>query len=82
MAGLLNLRKNEDFIRRTISGTDRKPDFWESGMRIIEVKNSLYVSFNSQLRDMADWAKRENHTFELWVRHGATLSAPVQDAIT
>ena len=45
-----------------------------------EVKNVKYLSFTSQLRDYAAWAKQEGFTFNLYVREGAQLSGPLRAA--
>jgi hypothetical protein len=76
VARALDLPRNYDRISNTLSGTNRIPDFWSTTARTIyEVKNVASLSWNAQVRDMAVWAKTNNHTFELWYREGATLSA-------
>jgi nucleotide-binding universal stress UspA family protein len=45
-----------------------------------EVKNVQSLSYTSQLRDYAAFARQEGLTFNLYVRPGAHLSRPLLDA--
>jgi nucleotide-binding universal stress UspA family protein len=46
-----------------------------------EVKNVQSLSYTSQLRDYAAFARQEGLAFDLYVRQGAHLSGPLQEAI-
>ena len=78
VGALIKLPKNTDLIiRNTASARSRIPDFVNEGQRILyEVKNSSYVSYSAQIRDIALWAKQQpqQYTFQVYVNASATLS--------
>jgi hypothetical protein len=75
---IIKLDKNTQAIKDTISGKGVIPDFLTNSV-IAEVKNTSYVSYSQQIRDMVDWATRNNLTFQLWVREGAEVSKTIRD---
>jgi Restriction endonuclease fold toxin 7 len=59
----------------------RIPDVLNQGLRIIgEVKNVQYLAYTSQLQDFVAFAEANGYTFQLIVRAGTVLSAPLQAA--
>jgi len=66
--------------RILVNGRTRIPDGL-SRTTLTEVKNTASQSFTRQLRDFADFAKKNNIDFELFVRPGAKLSGPLQEAV-
>lgn len=64
-----------------IGGRTRIPDGinWDA-KTLAEVKNVQSLSYTSQLRDYAAYARQEGLTFNLYVRPGAKLSQPLLDA--
>jgi RHS repeat-associated protein len=62
-----------------IGGRTRFPDGLTS-TTLSEVKNVQSLSYTSQLRDYAAFARQEGLTFNLYVRPGAQLSQPLLDA--
>jgi RHS repeat-associated protein len=79
--GITNLTKNTESIKNTLSGIERVPDLWNRATATIyEVKTMSYVSFTSQIKDMAAWAAQNGHRFELWIRQGGTPSGPLLEA--
>lgn len=47
---------------------------------LTEVKNVGRLSFTQQLRDFAAYAQDNGFRFDLWIRQGASLSGPLEDA--
>jgi hypothetical protein len=82
VGNILNVSKNtSNRLAGTQSGIARIPDFYSQAKRTIaEVKNTSSVSYTSQIRDMALWARREGWSFQLWVNRGAELSAELKSA--
>lgn len=65
----------------TIGGRTRIPDGLTS-TTLSEVKNVQSLSYTSQLRDYAAFAQQQGLSFDLYVRQGAQLSGPLQQAIS
>ena len=63
-----------------INGRSRIPDGLTE-KTLTEVKNVKSLSYTRQLRDFADYAKREGLNFELVVRQTTKLSGPLNNAI-
>ncbi|MCA9683883.1 MAG: hypothetical protein KC457_16905 [Myxococcales bacterium] len=65
-----------------VNGRDRIPDGInnEAISVISEVKNTKQLSYSSQLRDFADYARQRGMTFHLYVRPGSKLSGPLKAA--
>jgi hypothetical protein len=64
-----------------VDGQKRVPDQLDDTARTLtEVKNTQYQPYTRQLRDMAEWAKREGYEFLLKVRTDARLSKPLLEA--
>ncbi len=60
----------------------RVPDVLNRSTRLIgEVKNVGRLSYTSQLRDSAAYARQQAFRFELTVREGTRLSGPLQQAV-
>jgi hypothetical protein len=62
-----------------INGRLRFPDGLKDGV-LSEVKNVAKLSYTSQLRDYAQFAKDKGLQFDLYVRPGAELSGPLLEA--
>jgi hypothetical protein len=83
-------REGEEAVRRvydigekqtiSINGRERIPD---GLLRTVlsEVKNVGRLSYTQQLRDFAAYAAENRLRFDLYVRAGAELSGPLQEAI-
>ena len=79
---IINLPKNTgDRIANTLSGINRIPDFWDNSTRTIyEVKFiSGEVRYTQQIRDMVDWAFKNNFKFQLWIYEEAEISPAIQE---
>ena len=75
--------KNTERIE-SLTGTAayRIPDELNHVEQVIgEVKNVSYQSYTRQLRDSVAYAKKYGYQFRLYVRQGATLSAPLREAL-
>ena len=75
--------KNTERIE-SLTGTVfyRIPDELKHAEKIIgEVKNVRYQAFTRQLKDSVAYAQKYGYKFRLYVRQGAELSKPLQDAI-
>jgi Restriction endonuclease fold toxin 7 len=46
-----------------------------------ELKNVESLSYTQQLRDFSSYAQSNGLRFDLWLRQGAELSGPLQQAI-
>jgi RHS repeat-associated protein len=69
---------------RSLTGTAafRVPDELNDIERVIgEVKNVRYQAYTNQLKDYAAYAQKYGYQFRLYIRQGAKLSGPLQDAI-
>ncbi|WP_235566433.1 putative toxin [Lysobacter sp. Root667] len=94
-AGLLALRlgkAGEDAVRATyaiggreliyVNGRLRIPDGINLAMKTVsEVKNVSYQAYTRQIRDYVDYARANGMQFNLFVRPGAQLSAPLEAAV-
>ena len=94
-AGLLAIRlgkAGEDAVRATyaiggreliyVNGRLRIPDGINLAMKTVsEVKNVSYQAYTRQLRDYVDYARANGMQFNLFVRPGAQLSAPLEAAV-
>lgn len=79
--GFTGLARNNAFITGTNSGVPRKPDMWDVGVAIHEVKNVSNLTWTTQLDDMASWAfNNGNQQFVLWVNRSATIQPSVHAA--
>jgi len=60
---------------------NRIPDFWDNLNRTIyEVKFiSGEVRYTQQIRDMADWAFKNNFKFQLWIYEEAEISPAIEE---
>jgi hypothetical protein len=65
----------------SVNGRDRIPDGL-TDTTLSEVKNVKSLSFSSQLRDFADYAKAHGLKYDLYVRPTTTFSGPLTQAIT
>jgi RHS repeat-associated protein len=63
-----------------INGDTRIPDGL-TNTTLSEVKNVQTLSYTQQLRDFAQFASQNGLRFDLYVRPGAELSGPLQEAI-
>ncbi|HEX6573936.1 MAG TPA: putative toxin [Gemmatimonadaceae bacterium] len=63
-----------------VGGRTRIPDGL-TNMVLTEVKNVRSLSYTQQLRDFTSYAQSKGLRFDLWVRKGAELSGPLQQAI-
>jgi len=63
-----------------VAGRTRIPDGLTNTV-LTEVKNVKSLSHTRQLRDFASYAQGNGLRFDLWVRKGAELSGPLQQAI-
>jgi hypothetical protein len=65
-----------------IPGTDRTRIFdGHTTTTVSEVKNVGYQAFTLQLRDILHYARLNDLQFDLYVRSGAKLSAPLKKAL-
>ncbi|MBK8726817.1 MAG: immunoglobulin domain-containing protein [Holophagaceae bacterium] len=65
-----------------VAGRARIPDgINRAAGTLSEVKNVKSLSFTSQLRDFAAYAKLNRLRFDLYVKQGAELSKPLQQAV-
>ena len=64
-----------------VNGRVRRPDGLILGESLSEVKNVKSLSFTRQLRDYSEYAQAEGLRFDLYIRSGASLSGPLEDAI-
>jgi RHS repeat-associated protein len=63
-----------------VGGRTRIPDGLTNTV-LTEVKNVKSLSYTQQLRDFTSYAQANGLRFDLWVRNGAGLSGPLQQAI-
>lgn len=63
----------------TIGGRTRIPDALTS-TTLSEIKNVASLSYTRQLREYAQYAQQTGRTFDLYVRHGTSISGPLQRA--
>ena len=79
-AGIIKNTERIESIAKTAAY--RIPDELNHAERIIgEVKNVKYQAYTNQLKDSVRYAQKYGYQFRLYVRQGAKLSAPLQDAI-
>jgi hypothetical protein len=77
------IKNTERIASATGTAAYRVPDVLNHSARIIgEVKNVGSLSYTSQLRDFASFARANNYTFELYVRSSTQLSGPLQQAVS
>lgn len=85
-------RMGEDAVRASyniggkefffVNGRLRIADGLNRGLKTLsEVKNTQSLSYTRQLRDYVDFAKSQGLQFNLYVRPGANLSAPLESAV-
>ena len=63
-----------------VAGRTRIPDGLTNSV-LTEVKNVKSLSYTRQLRDFTSYAQSNDLRFDLWVRKGAEVSGPLQEAI-
>lgn len=64
----------------SVNGVSRIPDGLTASA-VNEVKNVASLSYTSQLRDFAQYAKDTGRQFNLFVRPDTKLSAPLMEAV-
>lgn len=75
------VKNTERIASATGTASYRIPDILNHSTRVIgDVKNVGSLSYTSQLRDFAAYARANNYTFELFVRPTTQLSGPLQQA--
>jgi RHS repeat-associated protein len=74
--------KNTERIESFTGKAYRIPDELNAAERVIgEVKNVSYQAYTKQLRDYVQYAQKYGYEFRLYIKQGAKLSVPLQDAI-